>query len=104
MACRDVKRGVIDAHAHEEARLQAALQVASGASGTAAREAVDGTEGNRAYCTQRRGVGAQWKELPTELGVRANQLNIWGRESQSVGSKLQRVRVLDAPSVSSEGN
>lgn len=81
-------------------KLQAALQTAR-AGRRRAKLSAELKRAVVAYCVQRRASGAQWKELAAELSVGANQLNSWSRESQSTGSKLHRVRVLEVPSSSS---
>jgi hypothetical protein len=50
-----------------------------------------------AYCVERRAAGSPWSELSAELSVGATQLQKWTGGAR--GSKLQRVRVVDAPAV-----
>ena len=52
-----------------------------------------------AYCVERRAAGAPWSELSADLSVGATQLQKWTGGAR--GSKLQRVRVVDAPAETS---
>jgi hypothetical protein len=56
-----------------------------------------------AYSAERRAAGVRWADLAEELGVGETQLRRWSGERSRRGSKLQRVRVVAAPSAASTG-